>query len=76
MDRGAWQATAHSVAKSWTRLKRPSMHARNVKLTVIGNPEPQATPRPSLAHHKAEDTALPKSGPMLTLGSLAPQNQV
>ena len=22
MDRGAWQATVHSVAKSWTRLKR------------------------------------------------------
>ena len=22
MDRGAWQATAHRVAKSWTRLKQ------------------------------------------------------
>ena len=21
MDRGAWQVTAHSVAKSWTRMK-------------------------------------------------------
>ena len=21
MDRGAWQATAHGVAKSWTRLR-------------------------------------------------------
>ena len=21
MDRGAWRATAHEVAKSWTRLK-------------------------------------------------------
>ena len=30
MDRGAWWATVHSVAKSWTRLKRLSMtrHAR------------------------------------------------
>ena len=76
MDRGAWQATAHSVAKNWTRLKRPSMHTHKVKLKVIGNPEPPATPRPSLAHQKAEDTALPKSGPTLTLGSLEPQNQV
>ena len=24
---GAWHATAHGVAKSWTRLKRLSMHA-------------------------------------------------
>ena len=24
MDRGAWQATVHGVAKSWTRLKRLS----------------------------------------------------
>ena len=27
MDRGAWQATVHGVAKSWTRLKRLSPHA-------------------------------------------------
>ena len=26
-DRGAWQATVHRVAKSWTRLKRFSTHA-------------------------------------------------
>ena len=25
MDRGAWWATVHSVAKSWTRLKRLGM---------------------------------------------------
>ena len=24
MDRGAWRATVHRVAKSWTRLRRPS----------------------------------------------------
>ena len=24
MDRGAWRATVHGVAKSWTRLKRLS----------------------------------------------------
>ena len=27
IDREAWRATVHSVAKSWTRLKRLSMHA-------------------------------------------------
>ena len=27
MDRGAWQATVHRVAKSWTQLKRLSMYA-------------------------------------------------
>ena len=26
MDRGAWWATVHRVTKSWTRLKRLSMH--------------------------------------------------
>ena len=26
MDRGAWQATVHGVAKSWTQLKQLSMH--------------------------------------------------
>ena len=28
MDRGAWRATVHGVARSWTRLKRFSTHAR------------------------------------------------
>ena len=28
MDKGAWQAAARSVAKSWTRLKRLSTHTR------------------------------------------------
>ena len=27
MDRGAWQATAHGVAKSWTELKQLSTHS-------------------------------------------------
>ena len=27
MDRGAWQATVHEVAESWTPLKQLSMHA-------------------------------------------------
>ena len=28
MDRGAWQATVHTVAKSQTQLKRLTMHAQ------------------------------------------------
>jgi len=27
MDRGAWQATVHRIAKSWTQLKQLSTHA-------------------------------------------------
>ena len=27
MGRGAWQATVHGVAKSWTQLKQLSRHA-------------------------------------------------
>ena len=26
MDRGAWQARVHGVAKSWTQLKQLNMH--------------------------------------------------
>ena len=31
MDRGAWWATAHGVAKSWTRLKQLSLHSQAEK---------------------------------------------
>ena len=27
MDRRSWQATVHRAAKSWTQLKRPTIHA-------------------------------------------------
>ena len=27
LDRGAWQATIHSIAKNWTRLKRLSTYS-------------------------------------------------
>ena len=33
MDRGAWQATAHGVTKSWTQLKCLSMHAQLILYT-------------------------------------------
>ena len=31
MDRGAWRATVHGVAKSWTQLKCFSTHANSFK---------------------------------------------
>ena len=35
MDRGAWQATVHRVAKSWTWLKRLSTHSPSGKEVTI-----------------------------------------
>ena len=32
MDRRAWRATVHSVAKSWTQLKRISTHTMNLTM--------------------------------------------
>ena len=34
MDRGAWWATVHRVAQSWTRLKRLSMHTASKRVSV------------------------------------------
>ena len=31
MDRGDWWATVHRVTKSWTQLKRFSMHTIDIK---------------------------------------------
>ena len=36
MDRGAWWATVHRVAKSWTQLKWLIMQARGSYLTYLG----------------------------------------
>ena len=35
MDRGAWQATVHSVEQSQTRLKQLSMHARDLDILIL-----------------------------------------
>ena len=40
MDRGTWQATVHGAAKSWTRLKRPSMHTHRRKRSVAKDIRP------------------------------------
>ena len=37
MDRGAWWARVHGVAKSWTRLKRLGMHA-GTQENIKGSP--------------------------------------
>ena len=34
MDRGAWWATVHRVAKSWTGVKRLSTHAQVLEVTL------------------------------------------
>ena len=35
MDRGAWRATVHGVAKCWTQLKQLSMHTESVDLVIM-----------------------------------------
>ena len=35
VDRGAWQATVHRVAKSWTQLKQLSMYARTSETNTM-----------------------------------------
>ena len=44
MDRGAWKATVHRVAKSWTRLKRLSTHTK-CTINVMRSNHPQIIPR-------------------------------
>ena len=40
IDKGAWQATVHRVAKSWTWLKRLSRHAWNPGALFLNNRSP------------------------------------
>ena len=35
MDRGAWQATVHGVAKSQTQLERLSMQAKGFDVVLV-----------------------------------------
>ena len=59
MDGGAWWAAVHRVAKSWTRLKRLSMHALEKEMTthssilawrIPGTEEPGGLP--SMGSHR------------------------
>ena len=36
MDKGAWQATVHLVAKGWMQLKQLSVHVCMIAMWVIG----------------------------------------
>ena len=38
MDRGAWRAAVHGLAKSQTRLKQLSMHTRMTDQTFLAGP--------------------------------------
>ena len=40
MDRGAWWATVHRLAKSWTRLKRLNAHTRGSVVKLLRSAEP------------------------------------
>ena len=40
MDRGAWQATVHGVAKSWTRLSDFHFHFTSAQLPSLWTPSP------------------------------------
>ena len=42
MDRGAWRATVHRVAKSQTRLKQLSMHTRTQIDSPVSSTRPHA----------------------------------
>ena len=42
MNRGAWQAIVHGVAKGWTRLKRLSMHTRRAEASGFKSSEADA----------------------------------
>ena len=42
IDRGAWWATVHRVAKTWTRLKRLSTHPQNRLTASILIQEPMS----------------------------------
>ena len=49
MDRGAWWATAHGLAKSQTQLKRPSSSTGVIAADTAGSPASTQRPWPQLA---------------------------
>ena len=67
MDRGAWQATVHVVTKSWTQLKRLSMHKINL-ISLVGNAEKAMAPHSSTLAWKIPRMAEP--GGLRSMGSL------
>ena len=48
MDREAWQATVHRVAKSWPRMNRLSMHSSHSPSPDLGLWTSEGPPLPFL----------------------------
>ena len=60
MDRGAWRATVHRVAKSWTRLKRLSTRGRpGLRIRFIQSLFSLDTADPATLRPKQQWTTLP-----------------
>ena len=56
MDKGAWQATAHSVTKSQTQLKRLGTHALHACIDVRVGPQRRlSTEELMLSNYSAEE---------------------
>ena len=73
MDRAAWRATVHGVAKSWTRLKRLSTQANQSvcpknKNILLCNPEKAMAPHSSTLAWKIPWMEEP--GRLQSMGSL------
>ena len=63
MDRGAWQATVHSITKSWTQLNQLNMHSLPLPRAIFfklkkpqtcGTLAPQSGLEPLSLHWKVE----------------------
>ena len=55
MERGAWWATAHGVAESWTQVRLLSMHAHKSVLFSTESPGPRIVPDTSKRTHSLND---------------------
>ena len=61
MARGAWHATVHKVAQSWTRLKRLSMAYINKRNIIFQGTEKSAEHSPYFTVQSLELTCLRKA---------------
>ena len=50
MDRGAWRATVHGIAKSQSQLKQPSMHAQSTAAKITEETVAPPPPMPATAN--------------------------
>ena len=68
MDRGAWQATVHGVAQSWTQLKRLSMHTSVFPGDGLRRPSGRSLARITL-QDRVTSTVVVTGGPPATPGA-------